>query len=119
MTRTSLAGGLLTPWGEALDPDHPLPEYPRPQLVRDSHLNLNGRWQYAITATEDAPAAFDGTIVVPFSPETLLSGVSRLVTPDDVLHYRRTLVLPPGFLPAPTPGSCCTSAPWTSGAACR
>jgi hypothetical protein len=101
MTRTSLAEGLLTPWGEALDPDHPLPEYPRPQLVRDSHLNLNGLWQYAITATQDAPEAFDGTIVVPFSPETLLSGVSRLVTPDDVLHYRRTLELPPGFLPAP------------------
>ena len=70
-------------------------------MVRDSYLNLNGRWQYAITATEEPPEAFDGTIVVPFSPETLLSGVGRLVTPDDVLHYRRTLVLPPGFLPAP------------------
>ncbi len=101
MTRGQLVRGLLTTWGEALDPDHPLPEYPRPQLVRSSYLNLNGRWQYAITATEDAPEAFDGTIVVPFSPETLLSGVSRLVTPDDVLHYRRTLVVAPGFLPAP------------------
>ena len=101
MTRGHLVAGLLTPWGEALDPDHPLPEYPRPQLARDSYLNLNGRWQYAITATEDAPEAFDGTIVVPFSPETLLSGVSRLLTPDEVLHYRRTLVLPPDFLPAP------------------
>ena len=101
MTRESLAGGLLTPWGEELDPDHPLPEYPRPQMVRSSALNLNGRWQYAITASEDDPEDFDGTIVVPYSPETLLSGVSRLVTPDEVLHYRRTLVLPPGFLPAP------------------
>ena len=101
MTHGSLAAGLLTPWGEALDPDHPLPEYPRPQLVRSSHLNLNGRWEYAITATEDAPEAFDGTIVVPFSPETLLSGVGRLVSPDDVLHYRRTVVLPSGFLPSP------------------
>jgi Glycosyl hydrolases family 2, sugar binding domain/Glycosyl hydrolases family 2, TIM barrel domain len=101
VTRESLAGGLLTPWGEQLDPDHPLPEYPRPQMVRSSALNLNGRWQYAITATEDDPEDFEGTIVVPYSPETLLSGVSRLVTPDAVLHYRRTLVLPAGFLPAP------------------
>lgn len=97
MTRGQLVAGLLTPWGEGLDPDHPLPEYPRPQLVRDSHVNLNGRWQYAITTTEEAPDTFDGTIVVPFSPETLLSGVSRLVAPDDVLHYRRTLVLPSDF----------------------
>ena len=111
-------GGRLTPWGEALDVDHPLPEYPRPQLVRESHLNLNGRWQYAITAM-DAPEGFDGTIVVPFSPETLLSGVSRLVTPDEVLHYRRTLVMPPGFLPAPTRGCCCTSGRSTSGAGWR
>ena len=101
MTRGQLVTGLLTPWGEALDADHPLLEYPRPQLVRASYLNLNGRWQYAITATENAPQEFDGTIVVPFSPETLLSGVSRLVTPDEVLHYRRALVVPAGFLPAP------------------
>jgi beta-galactosidase/beta-glucuronidase len=101
VTRTALAAGLLTPWGEALDADHPLPEYPRPHLVRPSYLNLNGRWQYALTASEAPPEEFDGSIVVPFSPETLLSGVARLVTPDDVLHYRRTLVLPPGFRPAP------------------
>ena len=102
MTGPSMAEGLLTPWGEVLDVDHPLPEHPRPQLVRDGWLNLNGRWQYAITATEDLPdpGSFDGLIVVPFSPETLLSGVRRVVTPDDVLHYRRTFALPEGFRPA-------------------
>ena len=93
------ARGLLTPWGETLDADHPLPEYPRPQLVRDSYLNLNGRWQYKITASLEPPApdGFDGTIVVPYSPETLLSGVRRLVRPEDVLHYRRTFALPDEF----------------------
>ena len=90
---------MLTPWGEALDPDHPLPEYPRPQLVRDSHLNLNGRWQYAITSTDAVPSGWDGTIVVPFSPETELSGVGHVLQPDEVLHYRRTLVVPDGFAP--------------------
>ena len=101
MTQGLLLGGLLTPWGEALDAEQPLPEYPRPQLVRPSYLNLNGRWEYAITRTTDPPEDYDGTIVVPFAPETLLSGVQRLVTPQDVLHYRRTLTLPPGFVPAP------------------
>jgi beta-galactosidase/beta-glucuronidase len=88
---------VLTPWGAALDPDHPLPEYPRPQLVRASYLNLNGRWQYAVTRTLDPPDSWAGTIVVPFSPETELSGVGHVLQPDEVLHYRRTLVVPDSF----------------------
>ena len=89
---------LLTPWGEKLDRDHPLPEYPRPQLRRESCLNLNGRWQYAIRPRkEKEPAAFDGEIIVPFSPECLLSGVQKKVMPEDRLWYRRTFTLPEGF----------------------
>ncbi|GGO61361.1 glycoside hydrolase family 2 protein [Nonomuraea cavernae] len=89
-----------TPWGAALDPDAILPEYPRPQLVRDSHLNLNGRWEYAITPAGEEPAEYDGVILVPFSPESPLSGVERQLQPDQTLWYRRTLTLPDGFLPA-------------------
>lgn len=88
---------MFTPWGETLDRDHPLPEYPRPQLRRDSYLNLNGRWQYAIRAGGGAPEAFDGEIIVPFSPESLLSGVGRQVGPEDTLWYQRTFSLPEGF----------------------
>ena len=51
---------MLTPWGEALDREHPLPEYPRPQLRRNSYLNLNGIWEYAITKTAEKPAAMQG-----------------------------------------------------------
>ena len=47
---------MLTPWGETLDRSAPLPEYPRPQMVRDSYLNLNGLWSYAITKTPQRPA---------------------------------------------------------------
>ena len=47
---------ILTRWGRALDADNVLPEYPRPQLVRDSFINLNGRWNYAITDTAAAPS---------------------------------------------------------------
>lgn len=88
---------LFTPWGETLDRDHPLPEYPRPQLRRDSYLNLNGRWQYAIRKDGKAPDTFDGEIIVPFSPESLLSGVGRQVMPGDTLWYQRGFALETGF----------------------
>jgi hypothetical protein len=87
---------LLTPWGERLDRDCPRPEYPRPQLTRDSFVCLNGRWEYAITSSEHHPATYAGTILVPFSPESLLSGVGHVLQPDEVLHYRRTFRLPSG-----------------------
>ena len=41
---------MLTRWGETLDKTNVLQEYPRPQLVRESYYNLNGPWDYAITA---------------------------------------------------------------------
>lgn len=85
---------MFTRWGRELDPDHPLPEYPRPQLVRDEWANLNGRWQFAFTDAPERPATWDGEIVVPFSPETVLSGVERQLQPDEWLFYRRTFTAP-------------------------
>ena len=82
---------MLTPWGEALDKNAVLQEYPRPQLVRESYYNLNGLWDYAITASDACPGAWDGEILVPFSPEAPLSGVGRILKPGQVLWYRRTL----------------------------
>ncbi len=88
---------LFTPWGERLDPENVLKEYPRPQMRRDSYLNLNGPWDYAISKDE-RHSGTDGTILVPFSPESVLSGVNRRVGPDDFLIYRREVVLPEGFM---------------------
>ncbi|MFA6801156.1 MAG: sugar-binding domain-containing protein [Acholeplasmataceae bacterium] len=88
---------LYTPWGQELDKTNVLSEYPRPQMKRDSYLNLNGYWDYAIYKNE-ITSNFDGKILVPFSPESVLSGVSQFVTPDDYLHYHRTVVLPNDFL---------------------
>jgi len=88
---------MLTPWGEKLDKNNVLPEYPRPQLVRDSYLNLNGVWNYAITASSERPTAFDGEIVVPFSPESELSGVGRTLGNKEYLWYYRKFELPEGF----------------------
>lgn len=87
-----------TPWADALDPDAVLPEYPRPQLVRDSHLSLNGWWDHAFTSDDRQPGSWDGRILVPFSPETELSGVGRQLQPGEHLWYRRTVRLPEGFL---------------------
>ena len=91
---------LMTPWGEHLDENCILTEYPRPQMRRNSYLNLNGRWEYAITDSDEAPRRWDGTILVPFSPESALSGVGRSLQPGQTLWYRREVIVPQGFIPA-------------------
>ncbi|MCX7521813.1 glycoside hydrolase family 2 [Microbacterium sp. STN6] len=86
-----------TAWADGLDPEHVLGEYPRPQLVRDSYLNLNGLWNYAITKGAEPPTTWDGRILVPFSPEAALSGVDRQLLPGEHLWYERTVQLPAHF----------------------
>lgn len=75
---------------------HPLSEYPRPQMRRDSYLDLNGFWQYAITSTAQCPAQWDGQILVPYSPESPASGVGRTLQPGQWLHYHRSFTPPAG-----------------------
>ena len=86
---------LITQWGEKLTPENAWREYPRPQLVRERWQNLNGLWEYAITAkTAPAPAKFDGQILVPFAVEAALSGVGKSFQPDQRLWYRRSVTVP-------------------------
>ena len=80
---------LLTRWGKTLNREMPLSEYPRPQMQRDSYFCLNGIWDYAITPISIGFTDYQGEIVVPFSPECLLSGVEKAVTPTDLLFYRK------------------------------
>lgn len=90
---------ITTKWGEKIDKNNPLPEYPRPQFERDSFINLNGVWSYLISKKKtEIPTAFEGEIVVPFSPECQLSGVERVVMPDDFLYYEREFDLPEEFI---------------------
>jgi len=89
------AGPLMTKWAEDVSPDNAHPEYPRPQMVRKNWLNLNGLWDYAITAKDKRqPRQFDGQILVPFAVESALSGVMKEVGPDNRLWYRRTFEVP-------------------------
>lgn len=84
---------LYTKWGEELDPAQVLQEYPRPQLRRDNHTILNGYWNYAITASSERPVSFEGRILVPFSPESVLSGVNRQLKPEEYLWYSKSIYL--------------------------
>ena len=89
---------ITTPWAEKVDPSNPLPEYPRPQMVRDSWKSLNGLWEYAITQAGDSmPKIFQGRILVPFAVESALSGVGKAVGPDKILWYRTTFTVPSSF----------------------
>lgn len=88
---------LWTRWGEQVQKDAhtdtyvPFPEYPRPQMKREQYEILNGWWQYAIKDTWEKPETWDGRILVPFSPETALSGVERQLRPEEYLWYRREI----------------------------
>lgn len=88
---------MNTVWTEQVDRNNPLPEYPRPQLARNGWLSLNGAWEYAINDSSRFPKEFDGEIIVPFSPESQLSGVGRSLKSGEYLWYRREIYVPAEF----------------------
>ncbi|MDR2634732.1 MAG: glycoside hydrolase family 2 [Clostridiales bacterium] len=93
---------MLTRFGaETLSKQTPLGEYPRPQMRRDSYLCLNGKWRCVIKDGAGREK-YDGEIYVPFSPETLLSGVLCGVKPGDTMTYSAEFEIPEGFLNAVT-----------------
>ena len=93
-----VAGKITTPWANSVSPANVLKEYPRPQMVRDTWLNLNGLWEYKIQpVSAGKPASFDGKILVPFAVESALSGVGKMVGKENQLLYRRTVTLPSTF----------------------
>ena len=86
---------IMTQWADDVDPSNVLPEYPRPQMMRENWLNLNGMWDYAISAKDASkPDVYDGQILVPFAVESALSGVGRTLTADDALWYSREFSVP-------------------------
>ena len=85
---------LLTPWGEQIN-DTPWQVYPRPQMRRESYVNLNGWWDFA--AGWDAPEAYEKKIRVPFCVESQLSGIQEHFPEGTPLWYHRSFTLPENF----------------------
>ena len=86
---------LYTLRGETL-PHTPWEKYPRPQMKRDSYINLNGEWDFAVT-DGDLPRSYYKKIMVPFCPESLLSGIHEHFPEGSTLCYRKVFSLPEGF----------------------
>ena len=85
---------IYTEWGESLDKENILQEYPRPQFERKSYLNLNGEWKYFLTKSENVTPTFNKTIIVPFSIESPLSGVkNESLEPGMILYYQKYINL--------------------------
>lgn len=89
---------MMTPWAKNLNETCPLREYPRPYLVRDSFINLNGIWDYEITTINEIPKAFSGKIVVPYPLESSLSGVGIELKKNEFLCYHRKIELTKEFI---------------------
>ena len=88
---------LKTRWAEQAMCDMPLPEYPRPQMVRENWVNLNGMFDFAITGDIEWCDEYEDEIRVPFAVESCLSGVCKRVSAKDRLWYRKKITLPESF----------------------
>ncbi len=86
---------LLSPWGEKISRDCPLPDYPRMQLQRDSYTCLNGQWEFQITSGKQQPSE-DGweSVTVPFALGSALSGTKKELKENEVLWYRKYFSYP-------------------------
>ena len=88
---------MTTRWSEDAIEGRAWTEYPRPQLVRDEWLNLNGMWEYAIAPKDSKQfPGNQGEIRVPYPIQSFLSGVRKQVYADQSLWYRRTFEVPAG-----------------------
>ncbi|KRT15924.1 glycosyl transferase family 2 [Pedobacter ginsenosidimutans] len=82
-------------WAKDVSPENALREYPRPQLVRSNWTNLNGMWDYAITAKNvSKPSTYEGQIMVPYPLESALSGVQKRLGAEQNLWYKRSFTKP-------------------------
>ncbi len=87
---------LTTRWAKDVNPKNPLPEYPRPQMVRKEWMNLNGLWDFEVIWFTSNTSS--GKILVPFPIESALSGVMKPVKPEEILVYRKSIVLPQRYV---------------------
>ncbi len=86
---------FMSEWGENLDPENVLPEYPRPQLQRKDWENLNGLWEFEFVESDEIPwgRTLSREILVPFPVESALSGIMEKATRKEV-WYRKNFTIP-------------------------
>jgi hypothetical protein len=85
-------GHIMTKWAREVTPANAWDEYPRPLLRRENWTNLNGLWSYGFAAKDAAqPGEWAGEILVPFAPESALSGVGKQLEPNQSLWYKRSI----------------------------
>ena len=85
---------LMTPYASTIDTANVLGEYPRPQMIREKWMNLNGIWQFqpGLSVTETLPKGrLSSKILVPFPVESAISGVMKHY---DKMWYRRSFTVP-------------------------
>ena len=87
---------LTTEYIDKMDKITPWNEYPRPSMVRDSFLCLNGLWDFCVCKKKETPT-YNEKILVPFPPESLLSGLEKGIRKRRIMHYRRSFSIPEGF----------------------
>lgn len=85
---------LITEEGKNL-PEIPWNVYPRPLLKRDSFLCLNGEWGFSVWNKQKT--IYQGKIIVPFSPESILSGVNTVFSEQSTLKYSKNFTIPGDF----------------------
>ena len=96
LAATAFASPMMTPWGEKVTSENAWRDYPRPQMARKGWTCLNGDWDYKVTKiVKPDEVLAQGKIRVPFAIESVLSGVARLLEPDEYLEYSRTIDLDP------------------------
>lgn len=88
---------LTTPYLDEMDKNIPWNEYPRPSMVRGSFLCLNGSWDFCV-GDEDIPSLYNEKILVPFPPESKISGIGREIPTNKYLHYRKIFTVKEDFL---------------------
>ena len=87
---------LTTPYTEKMDRSCPHAYHPTPQFKRAGYLCLNGEWDFLVSKSEERDS-FTEKILVPFPPESQLSGIERVILPEDHVHYRRFFKTPEDF----------------------
>lgn len=70
-------------------------EYPRPQFKRNSYISLCGKWELSVLKNNIETAL--GEIIVPFPPESHISGIERQLSPDEKYIYKRRFSIPDNF----------------------